>query len=279
MGSLRVYRRVRLSSAVAVVFACAAAAAGASAALDFSDDERTILADVIDGDGQLDAAALYVLLGRAARMPDEVWSPQSVSAANLLAEADAYRARPVRVDLRVYRVSRWAAAEQTATRWWSPADVWRVDCLGEPSEVPLRVYLTGPPARFAAGEYPNGPRAAVTGLFYKLARLSKDAPAPGESPTRLYPILVARNLVTPGGSAVWDRWPTSVWVVAAGVAVGAAAFIYLKRRAVRPRPANSPHGVNGHDKAATGESSDAVDDELIAQLQQYRNARSEETDA
>ena len=118
--------------------------------------------------------------------------------------------------------------------------------------------------------------AAVAGAFHKVARLPKSGPRPGESPTRLHPIPVANDPATPGG-AVWDRWPASVWVVVAGVIAGLAALLYLKRRAGRSRSAAPPRAGGGQGEAAKFDSSDEVDGELIAQLRQYHQSRSEET--
>jgi len=233
----------------------------------FSDDERTALSAVRDGDSQLDEAGLYVMFGRAAALGGLQTRDYAdvVPAGNLLADPDHYRGRLVALNVRLWRVTEWPANEVTPTRWWGRRPVWRLDCTERDTGTPLIVYLTGRPEAHPEGRLPNGPRAAVHGLFYKVVRLDKHRPQPGQDRRQDYPVIVADALQVAAASPPVGRKPYLMFALLGALVV---AFLLAKRTAARRRR----EGMVRLRRTAHPPRADAgpVDEELVRQVQQYK---------
>jgi len=236
-------------------------------ALAFDPDERKVLGDVADGDGQLDAAALYVLLRRAEMLPPEDRTFEEAEQPNpksLWTEPGRYRARLVRVTGRpVGQVTDWSD-QVKFTPWWGrrPAYVLylRVPKVAEP----ILVFLTRkPPDRLP-------PNLRVAGLFYKLVSLPENRRTGDPAIRHEYPVIVARA-VLPAESG--GGLPAEFVVFFSVVIVMLVIFLMLRRylsrhapragRAYRPRRAEQA-------TAPPGEAARDVDEELRRQVEAAR---------
>jgi len=162
-------------------------------ALTLNQRERTVLADTQDGDSQLDEAAFYMLLSKAAGIagvrPNDLGDLDRPAMANLLARPDRYRGWPVAISVRIMRVEQLRAPQDfTLPPGWSEdRHIWKIACNGLDAEAaspqPLLVFTTSrprslPPAEKtgAAGEayYLRSNSFKIQGFFYKSHRAANN---------------------------------------------------------------------------------------------------------
>jgi len=249
-------------------------AASVREALDYDADEKTILADVQDGDGTLSTPALQVLLRRAAMLPplkEALPEADRPGVGNLWREPERYRGRLVSVE-GLY------AGERDYTGELVPSRRWRGSVHGvlliETHAGRRRSILLLKPGRLADRWRP-GRRVTGAGLFYKLVRLpvSRD----GSEELTDYAVIVG----APVSTASPGRVSTIPWEVVAMfglVFLLLFGFFYLRRRMGRRpggapaeyRPLRAGPGGAGGAEAPTDAEADEVDEELRRQVAAYR---------
>ncbi len=241
-------------------------------ALDYSPEERQILQDVRDGDGQLDAPALYVLLRRAQMLPpgaqtyDEAEQPNPKS---FWTEPARYRGRLVRVDgVRVGELTDWSD-QMADTPWWDRRGghvlYLKVDEIPEP----VLVFLTSKPPRQLVQ------RLRIAGLFYKLVRLPENPQTGDRSVTHEYPVIAAKILYATAPGA---NFPAGIYAMFALVLALVAVFLILRRQIGRRNRAEATRRYRPprfqltprRDEDEPPQETDQVDEELQRQLEQYR---------
>lgn len=254
-----------------------AAAESVRDALAFSAEEREILKDVRDGDGQLDTPALYVLLRRAAMLPAgqrTLTEAEEPNPKSLWTEPQRYRARLVRVSgRRVGPVEDWSD-QVTPTRWWGSRGVHVLYLKVPGAEEPLMVYVTARPAE----KLPE--RVRIAGLFYKLVTLPERAETGDPSRTHAYPVLVAGTV-----HALRSPWgvPAEAAIMLGVVLALVVVFMLLRRAGRRAAPAErAPYRPRRPEHAAdaptdtAGQPPDEVDAELRRQVEQFRRQKDTE---
>jgi hypothetical protein len=173
--------------------------------------EQSLLADVRDGDSQLDEAALYALLAKAKAIAAKgvpLWQIDRPAVDNLLAHPARYRGWPVVVRLRIARVEKLLPPKDITPppSWPKDRPVWKLACYAPAAiagrDVPLLVFTLVEPPGGASGQAGDDrpedtPRDCdVGGYFYKVAR--------GEDVSgreRNFPVILAWSF-TPAGTGI-----------------------------------------------------------------------------
>jgi len=247
-------------------------------ALAYTESERTILADVRDRDGQLDAQALGVLLRRAEMLPD---GPQPMKEAdrpnvkNFWKEPAAYRGKLVVVEGVFVQARDWSG-RFAATRWWGTRGACRLELqeLATGEHRALMVMLTRrPPADLRQGR-----RLRFAGLFYKLLALPQAEGTGGLPQTGEYPVIVASSVYgAPGGAAALIP-RQAYWLLGAILALLAVFMFLLRAARRRERPAARYRPLRFEEVAdrpakAQEDAAEAVDEELIRQVQAFKQEK------
>lgn len=260
-------------------------AATVAEALAYSPDEKTILADVRDGDGQMDAAALYVLLRRASMLPKDpipLNEADRPNVRNFWLEPDGYRGKLVAVKAGYVEHADYTQ-RVTFTRWWGKRAVSIVTVsvkIGD--ELKPMIVLTSeePPAGLKKGD-----KLEFAALFYKLANVTEKGFKEGAGPEDAYPVLVARS-IQPGRGAAAGGGPASIplplKIAFGAVAVLLMAFFILRRKIGQGRAAKvveykplrfeEAGGVQRPAPAAD----EPVDEELVRQVKAYKTEHSQQ---
>ena len=242
-------------------------------ALAYRPDETTILQDVRDRDGQLDAPALYVLLRRAAMLPD---GPELLAEAdrpnvkNLWRSPEGYRGKLVAVKGRFVQQKDWSD-QATPTRWWAkPVYAAYVQETATGEGQTLIVMLAHRP-----GKIGQGAPVRVAGLFYKLVTLpEKDKPGQ----TGEFPVLVAGQLFGTAPAA-GGGMPAELYVVFGLVMLLLLGFALVRRRTSRSRRGVSEYKPLRFEDAAEGApggeagEGEPVDAELVRQVKAFEQRR------
>lgn len=260
-------------------------------ALAYSEDEKIILDDVRDGDGQLSSSAMYVLLRRAQMLPEgdeTLEEAESPSPKKLWDEPGRYRGRLVHLKvLYAGSVTPWTD-NVVSTRWWGKRSVWMVHVLVEakktkPPTYDRMVVVMGhePPKNLK-----NRQPLELVGLFYKLAKLREDAKKGDPDVKNEYPVIVASALYpTPSDKALSDestfKWGSTVLIIA--VMVMLFVFMRLKRGVARQRAAGvqeyHPSRSDTPDDADADADDGQVDEELLRQIELHQlDKRDEDAD-
>lgn len=238
-------------------------------ALSLTEQERTVLDDIRDGDATVDEPGFYVAMRHAAMMPTtgSAGAPYK-QLAQMLADPEGHRLAPVWLPVRVWRVDRWYPANVTRTPWWGKRSVWRVDATLIESGEPVVIFLAEQPSNLAEGAHPRGPRRYSEGLFYKLVTWPVDSPGPGRPMERRYPVFAARSLLVSTRDMGAAAWP---YVAVAVMVLLLAAVRLLGRR----RPGTSVRGGGARDVASSPE--DAVDPWLVEEVRRYETGKERES--
>lgn len=258
-------------------------AATVEQALAYTDRERTILDDVLDGDGQVDANGLYVLLRRAEMLPEgrqPLTEADRPNVKNLWAGPAPYRGRLVRVEGRFVKTDDWSD-QVTATQWWGTRGVWMVH-IQELSTGEYRAMIVMLTRRPPVGLRP-GRRLQFAGLFYKLVTLPESKETGDPSKTHEYPVIVA-SAVYAGGGETGTIIPQEALLMFGVIVLLLVAFMFLRRLANRRREgAASRYRPRRYDPAGPGEggpdAARGVDEELIRQVEALRRQERKAGDA
>ncbi len=249
-------------------------------ALAYSDEEKIVLTDVSDGDGQLSTPALYVLLRRAEMLPAGDKTLEEAERPNpkdFWREPGRYRGRLVRVSVHYGgRVTPWTE-NITPTRWWGRRNVWLVDVLVETEKTKPPMYermlvVMGhePPKKLLDRQ-----RLELVGIFYKLARLREDAGEGDPDKKNEYPVIVAASLFVPQSGGDDFRWGAVLMIIA--VMVMLFVFMRLRRSVSRRRAADRREykPMRAEDSAGGAKAGpvEEVDEELRRQVESYRAER------
>lgn len=224
-------------------------------AVELTPVEQRVMEAVRDRTDRLEEAAFYVMLGVAKRAPamDAVeWEHlDTVSYANLLRDPNHYRARPLQMKVRAWRVGkRIAGLTLTANEFFPKGTAaWQIDatCAGEArsEDKPLQIYSVADPTPLLGQPdevkeegtrmYKQGPELRAAGLFYKVCRL----PEQEKGLLRDYPVLMAWQFE--GGAAMAAAPATGggmslpkAILYAAVVGLG-MVFIFFRLRAMRQK--------------------------------------------
>jgi hypothetical protein len=263
--------------------------------LQLTEEELQALAPASQKIDQIEEPGLYVILRRAAAMPELTEAEREMldqpSYVNLRDHPEVYRLRAMRIRLRVNRVFEAVAGTGLSqySHWWprgKPA--WIIDGLavsgGDPyrQDQPLRVVSVVAPDNLPKPDkvqqdgakvfFEPGPAVEVAGVFYKVYRRRSI-----EGPPRDYPVIVAWQIAPRGGRAeAFDSLSRPVGLILVIVAL-AAGFVFFKRRARRAgeaaRPPDrrpgaadgrQPHTAQGDQQAGQ------VDPLLTAAVEEYR---------
>jgi len=167
-------------------------AATVEQALTYSDAEKTILEDVYDGDDQINTSAFYVLLRRAAMLPegrDVLDQAEQPNPKSFWQEPRRYRGRLVRLEA-IYagRVTNYTK-NLSPNRWWGKRPVWMMDVVEYQTNKPVIVALTKKPPGIAIGA-----RIKISGIFYKVVTLPENKQTGDPSQKHDYPIIVAKSI-------------------------------------------------------------------------------------
>ncbi|MHC4294035.1 MAG: hypothetical protein ACYSTL_00450, partial [Planctomycetota bacterium] len=178
-------------------------------AFELTRKEAAVLESVSDRVAQLDEAAFYVFLRKAARLAaietqfDRLDRP---TAANLLEHPQRYRAWPILINVQVSRMEKLAVGDGlSASGDWPPdRPVWKIGCFsteGAGGRIPLLIFsvveptLLGDPDKIGpAGDnvYIRWRDAQICALFYKVATYEG-----ADGRTREYPVAIAWSLSEP----------------------------------------------------------------------------------
>ncbi len=251
-----------------------APAASVAEALEFTEQERIVLADVRDGDGQFNYSPLYVLLRRAAMVPGGEQAYRHAdrpNPENFWLHPQRYRGALVEVELVYRRLTDWSD-RVVWTRWWGERGLYWMDVLERSTGRPMIVLLPRRPA----GRFSEGQPLRCVGLFYKLLSWPVEA-AEGQTPRRMdFPVLVAVTVEPPPRRG---RVPTRTTVMLLVVVALLVLYMVLRRRVTRrsalARTRYRPLRTEG------GGQADGVDEELVRQVEAFRSERaprSEESD-
>jgi len=265
-------------------------AATVDEALAYTEGEKTILADVLDRNGQYDTPALGVLLHRAAMLPidREVLFPEAdrPSMKKLWAEPERYRGRLVWVEGRYQTDGDFSNRVKQTARW--AGRVHQVLLIETESGDGGHLLILMPGEhQIRAGKYQ---RLAAGGIFYKTARLPGGFTMPDGKVIDVeneYAFVVAPRLYSSaGGQDGWlSRVPASVVIIFIVVVLLLAGFFVLKRRlgqAGRGKPMHSDYMPLRFEDAADGEDVDEVEDgpvdpELVREAQAFKGESADET--
>ncbi|MDY7010406.1 MAG: hypothetical protein SVV80_06590 [Planctomycetota bacterium] len=250
-------------------------------ALAYSDDEKIILDDVRDGDGQLSRPALYIMLRRARMLPGVDKTLEEAERPNpkdFWREPERYRGRLVRVKVRYGgRTTAWTE-NVTPTRWWGRRDVWMVDVLVESEKTKPPTYrrvlavMGHEPPKNLLDRQP----LELVGIFYKLARLREDAEEGDPDIMNEYPVIVAGALfAAPSPGENGFQWGAVLMIVAAMVML--FVFMLLRRSVSRRRAAGRREypPMRPDDSAGGAEAGpmEEVNEELRRQVESYQAER------
>ena len=265
-------------------------AATVDEALAYTEAEKTILADVLDRNGQYDTPALGVLLHRAAMLPADrdVLLPEAdrPSMKKLWAEPERYRGRLVWVEGNYQADGDFSNRVKQTVRW--AGRVHQVLLIETESGDGGHLLILMPGEhKIRAGKYQ---RLAAGGVFYKTARLPGGFTMPGGKVIDVeqeYAFVVAPRLYSSiSDDGGWlSRVPASVVIIFVIVVVLLAGFFVLKRRltqAGRGKPMHSDYKPMRFEDAADGEEIDEVEDgpvdpELVREAQAFKGADADET--
>lgn len=250
-------------------------------ALAYSDDEKIILGDVRDGDGQLSTPALYIMLRRARMLPagDKTFGGvDQPDPKGFWREPKRYRGRLVRVEVRYGGRAELWTKNITPTRWWGRRDVWMVDVLVEAEKTKPPTYrrmlvVMGhePPKNLLKRQ-----RLELVGIFYKLARLREDAATGDPAKRNEYPVIVAGSLsAAPGPGEDGLQWVAGLMIFA--VMAMLFVFMFLRRKVSRQRAAGRRqyHPMRSDESAGASQAglAEGVDEELCRQVESYQARR------
>lgn len=264
--------------------------------LAFTDRERKVLAETIDGTQSVEEVGFYMLMGKIAKFPQlsAVQSKQLDAPAygNLLALPNRYRFHPIRLSAWIYQVEKMTVDDQkisSSPYWPSEKPIWAIYGLAGDSEnydQPLIIYSTVQPPnlpkpskilRDGRFEYKNPLRYFVEGVYFKfLEKIDTD-----KKQQRKYPVVLTWQLrAKPSPKASPMKKPLLGGIVLLGIALGLAIFIFLKKKLKTTKPIR--HGISGfphhyqqrdaepdRDDDETEESHE-VDPDLAAAAKQYR---------
>ena len=246
-------------------------------ALAYSDDEKIILDDVSDGDGQLSTPALYIMLRRAQMLPEGDKTFEEAERPNpkdFWREPERYRGRLVRVKVRYGGRAELWTKNVTPTRWWGRRDVWMVDVLVEaekakpPTYRRMLVVMGHEPPKNLSNRQP----LELVGIFYKLAKLREDAKEGDPNKKNEYPVIVAGALFVPLPGEDSFQWGAVLMIIA--VMVMLFVFIRLRRSVSRRRAAGRREykSMRPDDSAAGAAAGPAeeMNEELRRQVESYR---------
>ncbi len=221
-----------------------------------------------DGDGQLDAAALYVLLRRAEMLPPEGRTFEEAEQPNpksFWAEPQRYRARLVRVTGRpVGQVTDWSEKVKP-TPWWGRRPAYVVYLQVPEVAEPILVFLTRrPPDRLPR-------KLRVAGLFYKLVSLPENRRTGDPAIRHEYPVIVSRAV---RAAEVAGGLPVEFVVFFSVVIVMVVIFLmlrrYLSRRPPRAGRRYRPRRSEAAPPPADAAAAQDVDEELRRQVEAAR---------
>jgi len=225
-------------------------------ALRLTDRQDRLLMDIGDRVEQLDEAAFYAMLAKAAEIGQIPDQPLEVldrpSLGSLLAEPRRYRGRPVRLSVRVARIERLTAADGlTANPYW-PADrpVWKLGCLGASggiySDTALLVFAAAEPASLGEPDeftprqeriYHPSRDVEVAGFFYKVRTCTSE-----DGKVRDFPVILAWRVDRAGQRSVLPGAPAGArdtfFLVLAALLVG---YFFARRWAGRKGQADRPY--------------------------------------
>ena len=180
-------------------------------ALTLTRDEHIQLEDILDGPSH-DEAAFHMLLGKVAKLPrlpgeKQFTSLDMPSARNLLREPQRYRARALRLKVRIVYVKKLVADGRDMTyseAWPKGSEVWQMFGFStespEPPGVPLMLYSVVKPPDMGEyvkekdgwRKYPKGADIELAGVFYKYC-IEKSM----DNETRSYPVVAVWQLGRP----------------------------------------------------------------------------------
>ena len=227
--------------------------------LGLDDQDRRLLSQVFDRNARLSDPALAALLGRIeglSPLPPAQW-PTDLDLpgyGNILAQPDRYRARPIRLSLRVGRVQEMTPGQKTTPadlRPWPRADgkpLWWVECFDasadNPGHRPLILLSIIEPPLPAGKDDPQGgrmypklpPLEAVAALYKIYSWVDRD----GQD--RDYPLLLAWQLEPPTSSrpASGTKVPSQQVMLVGLVLMVGFGLMYLRRRQARVRHESQP---------------------------------------
>lgn len=219
-----------------------------SAGVAMTPMEQDILAAVRDRSRQLDEQGLYVMLRRAACLPqltDEQYESLSqIAVARLLGSPQKLRGEPTRLRMIVVTSEKWDAAKGLGTSRWWPRDraVWWMtgfDVTGNtPSNEPVAVIslvdpqtILGKPLRVddeGMAVYPIGKVLQLAGVFYKVYTADSRGDATNPPRPTDYPLIVAWQLKK-GPSVAGSGNSFGLLAILLGVLV--LAYVMLRRKA------------------------------------------------
>ena len=240
---------------------------------------------VADGGNTYDDPALLGSLrvlreqGNSAKSANE-----PVTSAQLLSSPDDYRAKPVRMQLDVYRVEKMAIGEHLLpSEQWDASPIWRLDCVdalsAKPGEQAVVVFtpneptaLMNQPARMLPGGVAEfdvpGRRVIVDGVFHKWFW----APSMGNQP-RQYPLVLAWRVEPMYGRLSPADLAKVPGVLPVAVAL-LAAMGWLLFRALRASRRAALPGVSprANQPLQQGDAR-AVDADLVSAVRRYEDER------
>jgi len=253
-------------------------------ALDYSADERIVLSDVADDNSRLNHPALYLLLRRAAMLPDGTAPFDEAEQPNpkdLWKDPRRYRGRLVRV-AGLYagrQTDLTATGHYTPTRWWGTRKAWLVD-IHEPKtgQIVLLVLPERPP-RMAQGQ-----RVRFAGLFYKRVTLRENRTTGDPRKRHEYVVIVGKFLDRgwggAGGLLGGISLPAQVIIMVAVILGLLVGFVLLKRTMSRPsaRRRAEYRPLRFEDAADDRAEADGVDEELRRQVGAAQTRLAQPTD-
>jgi len=244
-------------------------------ALAYTDEERTALEDVRDGNELLDGAALSILLRRAAMLPadrDIRKDADRPSPRNLWRRPADYRGRLITVEGACSGGMDMSDLVAPTTYHVGPvyAVVLTEQSTGESR--PILVVMSDQPP-----EIPERSDVSVAGLFYKVVRLPEEG---GGGKTAEYAVVVARGLYRPGSGGGIDI-PKPFLVLGGLVVVLLMVFIFVWRRAragprrtLEYKPLRFEDAAEGvADTPAEVEQPGEVDEDLIRQAEDFKERK------
>ena len=274
-------------------------------AFDDNSDLGRAMSDVSDGTTQWRETALFLLLKRVGALgsmaPGEMALLDRPAYRSLLAEPKRYRARPIRLTVRVHTVMKMTGRQLGAGDAVWPADraVWRLFCsdaslpvdrahvvicsaveptgLGEPSAKNREDRKRFDPDELI---YKHAPEVEVACVFYKTYRdKQKDADR-----QRDYPVVVAWQVAAPPDRSIAN--PTDPRYLAGALLIAAVCIVYYFVRRYTKRFKKSGPRIqyrpkrdesNAADDAAPakpgGEDDQPVDPLLAAAAEEYQRER------
>jgi hypothetical protein len=271
--------------------------------IDWTPDQRTVLADTSDFDSQLDTPAFYVLLEQAGRLaggyePNALPAIDRPAYASLLQRPGRYRAEPIALGVRVIAVQKLAvgAGLSATPRWPADRPIWELQCgwadADYPADSPLRIFsvvdpapLLGPASRsgrdgrsYYLGADNYAPAMQLHALFFKVVR-AEDR----EGNQRDFPVAVAwsmeRSAKPRTVPAAGDRpgaWSALPLVLLAGIGAYALLRVYTWKlrkagdRRPRYQPLREPTAEPVEPARDAEDAEEDVDPELKSAVETYR---------